>query len=60
MCRVCGCYRGVDFVYVGFEEGRFVCSELGKGAMSEAGKYLFRAASVWWRCAKYFVIASCG
>ena len=24
------------------------------------GKYLFRAASVWWRCAQYFVIASCG
>ena len=38
----------------------FVCSELGKGATSEAGKYLFRAASVWWRCAQYFVIASCG
>ena len=27
---------------------------------SEAGKYLFRAASVWWWCAQYFVIASCG
>ena len=37
-----------------------ICSELGKGATSEAGKYLFRAASVWWRCAQYFVIASCG
>ena len=24
------------------------------------GKYLFRAASVWWRCAQYIVIASCG
>ena len=35
-------------------------AELGKGATSEAGKYLFRAASVWWRCAQYFVIASCG
>ena len=32
----------------------------GKGATSEAGKYLFRAASVWWRCAQYFIIASCG
>ena len=21
---------------------------------------LFRSASVWWRCAQYFVIASCG
>ena len=29
-------------------------------ATSEAGKYLFRAANVWWRCAQYFVIASCG
>ena len=26
----------------------------------DAGKSLFRAASVWWRCAQYFVIASCG
>ena len=26
--------------------------ELGNGAMSEAGKYLFRAANVWWRCAQ--------
>ena len=24
------------------------------------GKSLFRAANVWWRCAQYFVIASCG
>ena len=44
---------------VRFEEGIFVCSELGKGATSEAGKSLFRAASVWWKCAQYFVIASC-
>ena len=28
-------------------------------ATSEAVKYLFRAANVWWRCAQYFVIASC-
>ena len=38
---------------------RFVCSELGKGATIETGKSLFRAANVWWRCAQYFVIASC-
>ena len=31
---------------------------LGKGVTSEVGKYFFRAASVWWRCAQYFVIAS--
>ena len=24
------------------------------------GKSLFRASNVWWRCAQYFVIASCG
>ena len=29
---------------------------LGKGATSEAGKYLFRAANVWWRYVLYFVI----
>ena len=38
--------------------GRFVCSELGKGATSETGKSLFRAVYVWWRCALYFVITS--
>ena len=38
--------------------GRFVCSELGKGATSEAGKSLFRAVYAWWRCAQYFVITS--
>ena len=27
---------------------------------SEAGKYLIRAANVWWRCAQHFVIASSG
>ena len=41
-----------------FKVGRCVCPELGKGATSEAGKSLFRAANVWWRCAQYFVIAS--
>ena len=38
--------------------GRLVCSELGKGVTSEAGKSLFRAAYVWWRCAQYSVITS--
>ena len=27
---------------------------------SEAGKYLFRAANVWWGSAQYCVITSCG
>ena len=34
--------------------------DLRKGTTSEAEKYLFRAVNVWWRCAQYFVIASCG
>ena len=33
--------------------------DLRKGATSEAEKYLFRAANVWWGCVQYFVIASC-
>ena len=33
-----------------------LCFELGKGAMSQVGKYLFRYVNVWWRCAQYFVI----
>ena len=39
---------------------RFICAELDKDMTSEAGKNLFRAANMWWRCAQYFVIASCG
>ena len=34
-------------------------SELGNGVTNEVGKCLFGAAE-WWRCAQYFVIASCG
>ena len=34
--------------------------ELGKDATSEAGKFLFWAANVWWRCSQHFVIGSCG
>ena len=37
----------------------FICSEFGKNATSEVGEYLFRPGNVWWRCAQYFVIASC-
>ena len=33
---------------------------LGKGATSEAGKYLFRASNAWWWCVQYFAIAPCG
>ena len=34
------------------------CSELGKGATSNVGKYLFRAANVWWKRAQYFVLGA--
>ena len=33
---------------------------MDKGATSEAWRYLFIADNVRWRCAHYFVIASCG
>ena len=38
----------------------FVLSSARVQKTSEDGKYLFRAANVWWNCAQYFVIASCG
>ena len=41
-------------------DGCVLALTLCKYDLSEAGKSLFRAASVWWRCAQYFVIASCG
>ena len=37
----------------------FACSESGKGATSEAGKYLLRAANVWWRCAHVCFYVCC-
>ena len=33
--------------------------DLRKGATSEAGTYLFRAAIVWWRRVQYVLIDSC-
>ena len=33
-----------------------ICSELGKGATSEAGKSFLKAANVWWRCAQYYIL----
>ena len=64
MCCVCECYErghsgdGCDLFK--YDLGNCDLSELGKGVMSEAAKYLFRAANVWWRCAQYCIIASCG
>ena len=61
MCRACECYRGGIVVMDVFWRQLCVsllCSELCKGATSETVKY--RADNVWWRCAQYFFIASCG
>ena len=55
-----GCVLASTLCKYDLRKLRFVCSELGKGATSEAGKSLIRAANVWWRCAQYFVNASCG
>ena len=55
-----GCVLASTLCKYDLRKGDLFCSELGKGAMSEVGEYLFRAASVWWRCAQYIVIASCG
>ena len=55
-----GCVFASTLCKYDLRKGDLFVSELGKGATSEAEKYLFRAASVRWRCAQYFVIASCG
>ena len=69
MCVVCvlqtgysgdGCDLASTLCKYYLRNGDLFFSELGKGATSEAVKYFFRAANVWWRCAQYFVIASCG
>ena len=70
MCRVCGCYRGghsgdgcvwaSTLCKYDLRKGDLFVLSWARGATSEAGKSLFRAANVWWRCAQYFVFASCG
>ena len=61
---VCGWYTGgllvMDVIWRRTLCKYDFCSELGKGATSEAGKYLLRPANVWWGCSQYFVITSCG
>ena len=69
MCRVWvllrghsgdGCDLASTLCKYDLRKGDLFVLSLGKGAMNEAGKSLFRAANVWWRSAQYFVIASCG
>ena len=55
-----GCVLASTLCKYDLRKGDLFVLSWGKGSTSEAGKYLFRAASVWWRCAQYFVIASCG
>ena len=64
VCCVCECYKGGIVVMDVF--WRRLCVSMiylfwiGYGCDESGGKYLFRAANVWWKCAQYFVIASCG
>ena len=39
-----------------FRKDDFMCSELSKGATSEAGKYIYRATNVWWRWVQYLLL----
>ena len=55
-----GCDLASTLCKYDLRKGDIFCSELGKGATSGAGKSLFRAENVWWRCAQYYVIASWG
>ena len=70
MCVVCvnvteghsgdGCVLASTLCKYDLRKGELFVLGMGKDATSEAGKSLFRAANVWWRCAQYLVIASCG
>ena len=55
-----GCVLASTLCKYDFRNGDLFVLSWAKGATGEAGKSLFRAANVWWRCAQYFVIASCG
>ena len=55
-----GCVLASTLCKYDLRKGDLFVLSLAKVRPSDAGKYLFRAASVWWRCAQYFVIASCG
>ena len=57
-----GCVLASTLCKYDFEEGRF-CFVLSWARVRRVrrGKYLFRAASVWWRCGAVFLLfSSCG
>ena len=55
-----GCHLASTLCKYDLRNGDLFIPSWARVPPSEAGKYLFRAANVWWRCAQYFVIASCG
>ena len=50
-----GCGLASTLCKYDLRKGDF-CSELGNGATSEAGKHIFRAANVWWRCVSMLLL----
>ena len=55
-----GCVLASTLGKYDFRKGDLFVLSWARGVTSAAEKSLFRAANVWWRCAQYFVIASCG
>ena len=55
-----GCELASTLCKYDLRNGDLFALSLPRVTTSEAGKYPFRAANVWWRCAQYFVIASSG
>ena len=55
-----GCVLASTLCKYDLRKGDLFVLELVTGATSDARKYIFRAANVWWRCAQQFVISSCG
>ena len=43
-----GCDLASTLCKYGLRKEWFICSEMDKGATSEADKYIFRPANVWW------------
>ena len=63
MCRVCGCYKGGMVVMDVFLASTLCKYDVRKGDLFVLSwamvRRVRRESNVWWRCAQYFVIASC-
>ena len=55
-----GCELASTLCKYDLRKGDLFVLEFGKCAPSAAGKCVFRADNVWWRCEQYFVFASGG